>query len=136
MTSLDKIKYVSTGLDQLRHIYKKVTFFPLYKYFHVFSIVFPCQWLFCGDLVLTGSTIRNWHKVKTWFDQMFWQIYQKLMLSGFLSSGNLCLINHLKLFWPHAASTASDRKGCKIQHEFSWLCQKKNSFQNIKRKWY
>ena len=23
---------------------------------------------------------------------MFWQIYQKLMLSGFLSSGNLCLI--------------------------------------------
>ena len=42
---------------------------------------------------------------------MFWQIYQKLMLSGFLSSGNLCLIHHLKLFWPHAASTASIRKG-------------------------
>ena len=23
---------------------------------------------------LTGSTIRFWHKVKTWLDQMFWQI--------------------------------------------------------------
>ena len=39
---------------------------------------------------------------------MFWQIYQKLMMfSGFLSSGNLCLIPHLKLFWP---KTASDKK--------------------------
>ena len=132
MTSLDKIKYVSTGLDQLRHIYKKVTFFTLYKYFHVFSIVFPCQWLFCGDLVLTGSTIRNWHKVKTWFDQMFWQIYQKLMLSGFLSSGNLCLINHLKLFWPHVASTASDRKVDKIQHELLRFCWKINIFKTSK----
>ena len=42
---------------------------------------------------------------------MCWQIYQKLMLSGFLSSGHLCLIHHLKLFWTHAASTASIRKG-------------------------
>ena len=25
----------------------------------------------------TGSAIRNWYKVKTWLDQMFWQIYQK-----------------------------------------------------------
>ena len=57
------------------------------------------------------TTFRNWHKVKTWLDQMFWQIYQKLMLSGFLSSGNLCLIHYLKLFWPHGASTASVRKG-------------------------
>ena len=72
----------------------------------------------------TGSTIWNWHKVKTWLDLMFWQIYHKLMLSGFLSSGNLCLIHHLKLFWPHTASTASDRKGAKIQHEFWWFCQK------------
>ena len=52
------------------------------------------------------------------------------MLSGFLSSGNLCLIHHLKLFWPHAASTASDKKGAKTQHEFSQFF-----FQNIKRKW-
>ena len=71
------------------------------------------------SMVFTGSTIRNCDKVKTWLDQMFWQIYQKLMLSGFLSSGNLCLIQHLKLFWPHAASTASDKKGAKTQHEFS-----------------
>ena len=46
----------------------------------------------------TGSTIRFWHKVKTWLDQMFWKIYQKLMFSGFLSSWNLCLISHLKQF--------------------------------------
>ena len=66
----------------------------------------------------TGSTIRNWQKVKTWLDQMFWQIYQKLILSGFLSSGHLCLIHYLKLFWPHAASTASDRKGVKFNMSF------------------
>ena len=72
----------------------------------------------------TGSTIRNWDKLKTWLDQMFWQIYKKLILSGFLSSGNLCLIHHLKLFWPHTSSTASDRKGAKIQHKFWWFCQK------------
>ena len=68
---------------------------------------FQCD---CETPCTTGSTIRFWHKVKTWPDQMFWQIYQKLMLSGFLSSGNLCLIHHLKLFWPHVASTASVRK--------------------------
>ena len=72
----------------------------------------------------TGSTIRNWYKVKTWLDQIFWQIYQKLMSSGFLSSGSLCLIHYFNFFWPHAASTASDRKGAKIQHNFSWFCQK------------
>ena len=77
-----------------------------------------------SSLVSTGSTIRFWHKVKTWLDQMFWQICQKLMLSSFLSSGDLCLIHHLKLFWPHTASTASDRKGAKIQHEFWWYCLK------------
>ena len=64
--------------------------------------------------MLYGSPIWIWYKVKTWLDQMFWQIYQKMMLSGFLSSGNLCLIHYFKLFWPHAASTASDRKGAKI----------------------
>ena len=63
--------------------------------------------------ICTGSTNRNWHKVKTWLDQMFWKIYQKLMVSGFLSSGHLCLIHHLKLFWPHVASTAR-QKGCHI----------------------
>ena len=33
------------------------------------------------------------------------------MLSGFLSSGTLCLIHQLKLFWPHVVSMASVRKG-------------------------
>ena len=32
-------------------------------------------------LLYTGCIIRFWHKVKTWLDQMLWQIYQKLMLS-------------------------------------------------------
>ena len=80
----------------------------------------------------TGSTIRNWHKVKTWLDQMLWQIYQKLMLSGFLSSENLCLIHYLKLFWLHTASTASDRKGAKVQHEFSWFIKKNIFFKTSK----
>ena len=48
--------------------------------------------------IITGSTIRNCDKVNTWLDQIFWQIYQKLILSGFLSSGNLCLIHHLNFF--------------------------------------
>ena len=73
---------------------------------------------------LTGSAIKNWYKVKTWLDLMFWQIYQKLMLSGFLRCGNLCLIHYLKLFWRHTASTSSNRKGARIQHQFSWFCQK------------
>ena len=63
---------------------------------------------------------------------MFWQIYQKLMLSGFLSSGNLYLIHHLNLFWPHVASSASNRKGAKIQQEFSWFCQKLLFFKTSK----
>ena len=50
---------------------------------------------------------QNWHKVKICLGQMFWQIYQKLMFIAFLSSGNLCLINHLKLLWPHPASMAT-----------------------------
>ena len=72
-------------------------------------------------LVRTGSTIRFWHKVKDWLDQMFWQIYQKLMLSGFLNSGNLCLIHHLKKFWPHTASTASVKKSAIYQWKIGFL---------------
>ena len=83
------------------------------------------------------STIRNWHKVKTCLDQMFWQIYPKLIFSGFLTRGNLCLLNRLKLFWDHVASTASDKK-CQNskrfllnfrpifakRHHMSWICRK------------
>ena len=79
---------------------------PMTNFFWVLSHVdlgkTPC--IYYEDTTkppITGSTIRNWDKVKTWLDQMFWQIYQKLMLSGFLSSGNLCLIHHFKLFSPH-----------------------------------
>ena len=35
------------------------------------------------------------------------------MIFWILSSGNLCLINHLKLFWPYTASTASNVQTCK-----------------------
>ena len=52
---------------------------------------------------------------------MFWQIYQKLMLSGFLNSENLCLIHHLKKFWPHTASTASVKKSAIYQWKIGFL---------------
>ena len=58
----------------------------------------------------------------TWPDVL--TIYQKLVLSGFLSCGILCLIHYLKLFWHHMASTASERKDAKIQHESSWFFQR------------
>ena len=67
----------------------------------------------------TGSAIRNWYNVKTWLDQMFWQIYQKLMLSGFLSSGNLCLIHHLKLFL--------------TSHGLNGLCQRTLRLREVKK---
>ena len=38
----------------------------------------------------------------------------KPTIFGILSSGNLCLINHLILFWPYAASAASDVQTCKL----------------------
>ena len=45
----------------------------------------------------TGSTIKNWDKVKTWLD-LIWQIYQKLMLSGFLSTLKYGINKHACLF--------------------------------------
>ena len=66
--------------------------------------------------VHTGSTIRNWHKVKAWLDQMFWQINQKLMLSGFLSSGNLCLIQMWK---KKKHSSAVENSLCMIHSKYN-----------------
>ena len=82
----------------------------------------------------TGSTIRNWDKVNTCVDQMFWQIYQKLKLSDFLSSGNLlCLVFICNFFDLVQSST---EKNAKIQHEFSWFCRKymcsKHQKKNLK----
>ena len=37
----------------------------------------------------------------------------------------MCFINQFLKKWHRRASTASNRKGAKIQHEFSWFCQKK-----------
>ena len=52
---------------------------------------------------------------KTWCFELlmwlgFWIIGLLIKLGVVLSSGNLCLINHLKLFWSQAASAASDDK--------------------------
>ena len=99
--------------------------FPTFNFYGSFWCILMMHTCKFVKIIDTGSTIRNWDKVKTWLDQMFWQIYQKLMLSGFLNSGNLFLIHHLKKIWPQVASMASDRKVAKIQHEFSWFCQKK-----------
>jgi hypothetical protein len=43
-----------------------------------------------------------------------WHYIQKPVIFGILSSGNLCLINHLILFWPHTASTAPDVQTCQL----------------------
>ena len=113
-TSFSGHQYVTSILQHVSNLNSvMVLYFGHGQYFSSTSVT-NIQHKFSRGLVSSGSTgciIRFWHKVKTWLDQMFWQIYQKLMLSGFLSSGNLCLIHYLKLFWPHAASTASVRKG-------------------------
>ena len=76
--------------------------FSLIKICNLIESYFLCTSLYLQDLELFCRETEKRHnmgqplgivKVKTWLDPMFWQIYQKLMLSGFLSSGNLCLIN-------------------------------------------
>ena len=54
--------------------------------------------------------------------------------SGFRRFGHLSFINQFSKKWHRLASTASDRKGAKIQHDISWFKQKLFSFQNIKFK--
>ena len=54
--------------------------------------------------------------------------------SGFRRFGNLCFINQFSKKWHRLASTASDRKGAKIQYDISWFYPKKRFFQNIKIK--
>ena len=54
--------------------------------------------------------------------------------SGFRRFGNLCFINQFSKKWHRLASTASDRKGAKIQYDISWFYPKKTFFQNIKIK--
>ena len=84
--------------------------------------------LSCLFLWTSSYYVYRVFQLKTWCFEVlvwlgFWIIGLLIKLGVVLSSGNLCLINHLKLFWPHLASMASDRKGAKIQHEFSWFCQ-------------
>ena len=45
--------------------------------------------------------------------------------SGFKRFWHLCFINQFSKKWLRLASTASDRKGAKIQHDISWFKQKK-----------
>ena len=73
----------------------------------------------------TGSTIRNWDKVKTWLDRMFWQIYQKIMLSGFLSSGSLCLIHYLNFFDLTQSQRPPTEKVLKVNMSFHDSVRKK-----------
>ena len=68
---------------------------------------------------------KKWLKIswlkKTW---------QKFIFSGVLSNGNLCRINHLRLFGPHTASIVSDKKCqnsngfCSILFDYTFFCQK------------
>ena len=52
--------------------------------------------------------------------EIFWILCQLIKFVAVLSSGNLCLINHLILFWPHAASTASNTN-CQNALGFFWV---------------
>ena len=45
--------------------------------------------------------------------------------SGFRRFGHLSFINQFSKKWHRLASTASDRKSAKIQHDISWFKQKK-----------
>ena len=54
---------------------------------------------------------------------MFWQMYQKLMLSGFLSSGNLWLIHHMNFFDPTQPQRPPTEKVVKFNIEFLRFCQ-------------
>ena len=92
------------------------------------------KFIFYSFYVVQGAPLGFDIKyLKIWFNQMFWQIYQELMLSGFLSSGNFCLIHHLKLFWPQSTSITSVRKSAMIpyiseQLDFWWsIVQKMTS---------
>ena len=95
--------------------------------------------LYCWPWIMdepTGSTIRNWDKVKTWLDQIFWQIYQNWcpVASWVVEVYSWSTI--LTFFFTSCSLNSLWQKGAKIQHEFSWFCQKKVFFQNIKIKWY
>ena len=88
----------------------------------VLTKIFACI-IWCS----TGSTIRNWYKVKTWLDQIFWQIYQKLMLSGFLTQESwvVSLITFIR-------SLATVQSDCSSQfsnfkHTIAWYHFKKRS---------
>ena len=48
----------------------------------------------------------------------------------------MCFINWFSKKWHWLASTASNRKGVKIQYDISWFYPKNTFFQNIKIKLY
>ena len=92
-------------------------------YFNIWACIKVCNWP-------TGSTIRNWDKVKTWLDNMF----DKSTINSCSVASWVVEIYAWSTIWfflPHTASTALDWKGAKIQHEFSRFCQI-FYFQNIK----
>ena len=78
------------------------------KWIHTYIHIYLLNTKVFKWLGIYRVNIRIWYNVKICLDQGIWQIFQKLMFNGFLSRGNLCLINHLGPFLPYAASTASD----------------------------
>ena len=76
----------------------------------------------CQSYVVQGQLLgidTNWCSVASWVVEIYaWSIIWNF-------------------FWPHTASSASDKKGAKIQHEFWWFCQKIffSKYQNKVLEW-
>ena len=96
----------------------------LYNYRPYFCSLMLQAWLFLREynsyerpvctLVCTGSTDSFWDISDKQLFMIEWHCIQKPVIFGILNSGNLCLINHLLLFWPNIASTAQDVQTCQI----------------------
>ena len=66
------------------------------------------------EVPATGSTDSFWDISDKQLFMIEWHCIQKPVIFGILNSGNLCLINHLLLFWPNIASTAQDVQTCQL----------------------
>ena len=76
-----------------------------------------------GCLIVLQSKVNCHERTK---DQQFYWI---MVHSGFSRVGNLCFTNQFSNEWQWLTSTASDRKGAKIQYDISWLNPKKLFFK-------
>ena len=76
------------------------------KLFRTTTLCMSCRTSGPDDMYRVIGLVLRHFRLLVW--PQFWILCQLIKLVAVLSSGNLCLINHLILFWPHAASTASD----------------------------